>query len=207
MTRARSLDWRLARWTGLAAGFAMALFSHPVWADDGDKPWSATLYLGPSTNQWASKIFFAGKFDTDGAVLGLAADRRLARLGWGFTLEAEGQITQFVLGHAYTVASLGIGIRFSDFPWSGNLPTSIAVYTGPSYATDPPRSGLYGNQVLNFRGTKLLNYVGVELAVAIPHADGWQAAVRFFHRSGAFGIYTFDDDQGTAVGIGVRRPF
>jgi hypothetical protein len=141
-------------------------------------------------------------------MFGLAVDRRLARLGWGFELGAEGQITQFAFGHTYSTIQLGLGVRFSDFPWSNYLPTTFSVYTGPSYATDPPRFYTYVNDNIELSSrTRLLNYIGVELTVAIPHSDGLQAALRLYHRSGAFGLYTYQDDQGAAIGIGIRKNF
>jgi hypothetical protein len=190
----------------IALGIAVALFPSLARANTGDKLWSATFYMGPSTHQFATDIL-KGYYNVSGAMLGLALDRRVATLAQGLTLEVEGQVTQFVFGHPYTTASIGLGIRFSNFPWRETLPTSVAVYTGPSYATNPPPSGYLRDQPLFFTGTRWLNYVGFEVAVALPRSDGWEGAFRLFHRSGVFGLYTLQDDQGTAMGLGLRKSF
>jgi hypothetical protein len=163
-----------------------------------------TLYGGASTTKFASQIFLDGNFDPNGEMAGLAIDRRLLRLGWGFTLEAEGQLCQFAGNHTYTVGSLGLGIRY-NFAWRLGKPASLALYTGPSYTNDPPLIGVgFNDEHLKFEGIKLLNYVGVELAFAMPGTQRWDGVLRIYHRSGAFGLYSIAADEGSAIGLGVR---
>lgn len=175
-------------------------------ADDGS--WSATLYAGAATNKFATHIFSAGGFEPDGAMMGVAPDVKLATPGWGFTLEAEGQLTQYVLGHDYQTVALGIGLRFHNFPWSDRLATSLAIYTGPSYATNPPAEGIgFENTPVGFERKHLLNYVSIEYAMAVSRASPWDICFRAYHRSGAFGVYSHGADEGTTLGLGVRRRF
>jgi hypothetical protein len=185
------MNWRtLAAAIVLASAPGMAVAS-PGYYYYG--PWSATLYAGPSTNSHFSRTL-QGNFRANGGMAGLAGDVRLFGLGDGFSFGAEGQVGQFGGKHTYTTGSLGVGFRYDSHPWS------FAFYSGPSYATDPPREP-------HFRGKALLNGVEVELAYAIPHSDGWGVALRMYHRSGAWGLYSEDDDEGTMFGIGVRKQF
>ena len=174
----------------------------------GDSPWSTTLYGGAASNEFASQIFLHGQFKPDGAMIGAAGDLRLATLGWGITFDAENQVTQYFLGHEYTSFALGIGFRFNHFPWTDRLPTSLAIYTGPSYASDPPARGIIeGNTPAAFAQKRLLNYVGIEIAVATARSSPWDICFRAYHRSGAWGLYSEYADEGTTLGLGIRRRF
>jgi|SRR5579872_5572499 len=183
------------------AGIISALVS--VAANADETKWSLSLYAGPSTNYIFTEVM-AGRFHWADTMVGVAVDRKLAYLGWGWTLNAEGQITQHFLGHTYNTAALGLGLEFDQFPWSETLPTSFAFYTGPSYTTNPPEQyprAEWGSK------KSLLNYVSVELAFGIPNAPRWDFEIRTFHRSGAWGIYTLDADENSVIGIGIRRRF
>lgn len=175
----------------------------PIRARAHDSGWSASLYAGPSTNYIFTEVV-AGRFHWADTMVGFAVDKRLAYLGWGWSLKGEVQLTQHFMGHTYNTAALGLGLEFNHFPWYQTLPTSFAVYTGPSYTTNPPQqypASEWGSK----KG--LLNYVSVEFSVEIPHAPGWDFELRTFHRSGAWGIYTLDPDESTMIGIGLRRRF
>jgi hypothetical protein len=174
-----------------------------VAAAHADGPWSATLYAGPATNRIFSQIVTDGKFDANSAMVGLSLDRQLIYFGSGVSIFGEAQVTEYMLGQSDTTADLGLGLGFTHFPWSRYFPMSLRFSTGPSYATNPP---LYYGGYLGHRKA-LLNYVGIEWAVPIPHAQGWDGALRIFHRSGAWGLYTKDVDEGTTIGIGIRRRF
>ncbi len=189
-----------------AALIASLLLATACSADDG--PWSATLYAGPATNKFATHLLFNGGYDADGMIIAIAPDVRLAKLGWGLTLEAEGQFDQFTFGHDYQTFALGIGLRFHDFPWRDRWPSSVALYTGPSYATNPPATGIgFHEAVVGFERTHWLNYLGFEYAMALSKTSKWDASFRIFHRSGVFGVYSQGADEGTAIGLGVRRRF
>lgn len=171
-------------------------------------PWSVTLYGGPSSNSFFGRIFLHGKFDANGAMAGLAGDYRIANLGRGFTFEAELQLAHIWAETNDTIGDFGIGFRFHDFPWSHRLPTSFAVYTGPSYASNPPSVGISDSGApVHFQRENLLNYVAIEFAVAMSPTSKWDGVIRLYHRSGAFGLYSSAADEGTAFGLGIRRRF
>jgi hypothetical protein len=159
-------------------------------------PWSISLYGGATTDTITTQIA-AGHLHIIGGMIGLAANRRLAYLGSGFSLAAEGQVAQYLTHDPYQTVSLGIGASYDRFPW--NAPSTLALYIGPSYAFDPPA---IAGQTHPF-----LNYVSAEFAVQIPQAPQWDAALRLFHRSGAWGLYAHSFDQGTMVGAGLRYRF
>jgi len=166
-------------------------------------PWSATIYGGPSSNSRASDIV-DGKGRLSGGMIGLAVDRDIFRLGWGITFGAEVQVTHYLFGKDYTTGALGIGFRFHDILWGHN---SLAIYSGPSYALNPPRvpDYFYGP---SYRMQKFLNFIGVEFAVPIPwDPQHWDAVLRLYHRSGAWGVYSINVDEGSMIGIGLRAKF
>ncbi len=155
--------------------------------------WSLSLYGGPTTDTITTQIA-TGHLHIIGGMAGLAANRKLADLGSGFSLMLEGQATQYFTHDAYQTLSLGVGVSFNRFPWS--TPTTLAVYLGPSYAFDPPP--------IEGRPHPWLNYVSAEYAMQIPHTDNLDWVLRLYHRSGAWGLYARNVDQGTMVGVGLR---
>lgn len=186
----------------LAVLAATAAGSSSAYAGNGNTGWAATVYGGPWTQRVVSQIVGDGNFDTSGGMVGLTVDRRLFRLGWGFSAAAEGEVTQNFDGPVFTTFGLGLGFRFDGFPWK--WPTSFAVFTGPSYAINPPIE----KYVTDRRQHPFLNYVGIELAVGIPHHERhWDAVMRIYHRSGVWGVYSINADEGTTIGVGLRARF
>jgi hypothetical protein len=188
----------MLRQLGILAGAAVLAWSGA--AEAGNSPWSATLYAGPSSTAFVTQIL-DGKFDVNGGMIGLALDRGLFRLGSGISIGAEMQVTDFFGKYAYQTGAFGIGLRFDEFPWSDSLPTSMAIYTGPSYAPNAPI-------ILDpqpHQDPKFLNFVGIEVAVAMNR--DWDAAFRIYHRSGAWGVYSNSADTGSMIGFGLRRRF
>jgi len=185
----------------LVALLALLFFAGAQPASAG--PWSVTLYGGPATYVISSEVI-QGNFNVNAGVIGVAADRRLAYLGWGWNLVGEGQFQVFAGKHSYPSVSLGLGLEFHDFPWEQRLPTALSVFMGPSYSVDP-----YQYYATNLWGSRksLLNYVSIEVAVALPDSHRWDVALRTYHRSGAWGFYTLDADEATVIGAGVRYRF
>src|SRR5471032_1750815 len=60
-------------------------------------PWSVTLYGGPATYTIFTQTI-AGNAKFDSGMIGIAVDRRLAYLGWGWNLVGEAQLQQFASG-------------------------------------------------------------------------------------------------------------
>ena len=165
--------------------------------------WSFTLYGGPATGKIFTQ-FVDGHYTWDSGVMAIAADRRLAHLGWGFDLMGEGQYQQYFFGHTYPSVALGLGLQFDAFPWERWVPTTFSIYSGPTYSYDPPL-----NYPRNVWGSRkgLLNYVSAEFAVELPNTRHWDAVFRVYHRSGMWGVYTLDADEVTVIGGGLRVRF
>ena len=135
---------------------------------------------------------------------GLAVDRDLFDLGWDVAMGAEAQLTEFSFGSGFTTMALGLGVRFHRFPWDN---TSLAIYTGPSYALSPPHIPVY-HPSSNYRLKRWLNYISIEFAVALPwDPKHWDGVFRVYHRSGAWGAYSLNIDEGTTIGFGIRVKF
>ena len=190
---------------GLAV-LTLVLFLLPVRyarAGDGKTGWSATIYGGPASYSRVSDIF-QGDGRINGGMVGFAVDKDLIHLSRDVVIGAEGQLTGYVFDHYYGTAAVGIGLRFDRFPWDN---TSLAVYSGPSYALNPPKliRNKYGK---SFEMKKFLNYTGVEFAVAVPHHEQhWDMVLRIYHRSGAWGVYSNNVDEGSMIGVGIRARF
>ncbi len=186
-----ALPLSLTAMTLLGAGAAQA---------SGQGPWSVTLYGGPSSTKFVTQIL-GGDFEVNGGMVGLAVDRGLFRLGSGISFAAEAQVTQFFGDYSYATGAFGVGFRFDEFPWSDTLPTTFAIYSGPSYAPNAPII----KDPKPHQDPKFLNYVSVEAGFGISrHMD---AVLRIYHRSGAWGTYSNTADVGTMIGIGLRRRF
>jgi hypothetical protein len=186
----------------LAAVFATALMACSYGRAAAGTYSYATLYGGPSTNQFATDVLLHGHFRVAGAMAGLAIDRPLFYFGDNFALLGEAQATHYFFEHPTTTFSAGLGIRYATYV-EYDIPASIAVYMGPSYALDP-FAALVGTTL---RRHKFLNYVSSEITLGIPHAPGWAFSFRTFHRSGMYGLYARDVDEGSMIGIGIRRSF
>ncbi len=188
----------MRRWCLSACGAVALLWAGAAQA--ANSPWSMTLYGGPSSTAFVTEIL-GGRFDVNGGMVGLAIDRGMFRLGSGISLGAELQITQFFGKYTYNTGAFGFGFRFDEFPWSDRLPTSIAIYSGPSYAPNAP---LILDPVPH-PDPKFLNFVSIEVAVGINR--NWDAGLRIYHRSGAWGTYSNTADVGSMVGLALRRRF
>ena len=166
-------------------------------------PWSITAYGGPATYTIFTQTI-SGHAKLDGGMISIAADRRLAYLGWGWNLVGEVQIQQFVFGPSYPSIALGLGVEYHHFPWEERLPTAMSIFMGPTYSYNPPLA--YPTSAWGSRKS-LLNYLSFEFAVAVPKLRKWDAVVRIYHRSGVWGIYTNDADECSVVGVGLRYRF
>ena len=191
------------RWLAVIA-LGLILCSAPsAYAGNNKAGWSVTLYGGPASHSRVSDIF-QGLGHLNGGMVGLAVDKDLFDLGWDISVAAEAQLTGYLFDTYYGTGALGIGVRFHHFPWDN---TSLGIYSGPSYAVDPPKVADY-HYGPSYRMRKFLNYVGVEFAVAIPHyARHWDMVMRIYHRSGAWGLYSKNVDEGSMVGVGIRARF
>jgi hypothetical protein len=175
-------------------------------------PWSVTLYGGPATyTLFTQTIKGNGRYNS--LMIGIAADRRLAYLGWGWNLVGEAQFQQFAATKSkafiegsgnYPSIALGLGVEYHHFPWEQTVPTAVSVFMGPSYSFDPPL--YYARNIVGSRKS-LLNYLSIEIAFAVPPRRDLDAVVRVYHRSGVWGIYTDDAAEASVIGVGLRYRF
>lgn len=175
-----------------------------VLADDA-APWRVSMYGGVATRNDTTQIFLHGHFHPDGSQIGLSLDRDLADLGSGFTLVGDAGITHFVAKSDESSVDLGIGGRY-DFHIL-NIPIGVSGFTGPSWADDSPviATGVFHGVPINFKRNPWLNFVAAEIAVGLtPHLD---AVTRYYHRSGAFGLFEPNADEGSTLGFGLLYKF
>jgi hypothetical protein len=84
---------------------------------------------------------------------------------------------------------------------------SVAGFTGPSWADGEPIifTGTFHGAGINPKRVAWLNYVGTEIAVGL--APSWNGVVRYYHRSGAFGLFEPNADEGSTLGVGLQYRF
>jgi hypothetical protein len=170
-----------------------------------DTPWRISAYGGIATRNDTTQLFLHGHFHPDGNQIGVSLDRDIANLGSGFTLVGEAGVTRFVSKSDETSIDLGIGARYG-FKFFGD-PVSVSGFTGPSWADAPPviATGSWHGTPINFKRNPWLNYVGAEIAVGL--APDWNAVLRYYHRSGAFGLFQPNADEGSTLGVGLQYKF
>jgi len=170
-----------------------------------DDPWRISVYGGIATRNDTTQLFLHGHFHPDGTQIGVSLDRDIVDLGSGFTLVGDAGVTRFVSKSDETSIDLGIGARY-EFKFLGD-PISVAGFTGPSWADDPPviATGTWHGTPINFKSNAWLNYVGAEIAVGL--APDWNGVLRYYHRSGAFGLFQPNADEGSTLGVGLQYRF
>jgi len=183
----------------------LLLLLFPSIASAQGAAWRATVYGGTITRLNTTQIFLHGHYHPDGSQIGLALSRDLAPMGSGFTLVGEGGVMHQVAKGDETTVNLGVGVRY-DFEFLA-LPVGISAFTGPSWADDPPviPTGTWHGTPINFRRNPWLNYVGTQIAIALT--PKFAATIRYDHRSGAFGLFEPNADEGSALGFGIQMRF
>ena len=126
-------------------------------------------------------------------------------MGSGFTFVGEGGVTHQVAKGDETTVNLGLGFRYDLSLLS--VPVGISAFTGPSLADYPPviPTGTWHGTPINFRRNAWLNYLGTQIAIALT--PQFAATIRYDHRSGAFGLFEPNADEGSASGFGVQMRF
>jgi hypothetical protein len=96
-----------------------------------------------------------------------------------------------------------LAFRWANFPWNKYIVTSFAVGEGLSYDSKVPKQEIpeEGNP------QRVLNYLMLELTLALPRSPQWELVARIHHRSGIFGLYESANGGSTAVGLGLRYRF
>jgi hypothetical protein len=185
-----------------AFGVIFMCGTQPACADDSwiFSDWKFAAYAGPVTHTSTFQILGGhANFDQGGLAV-FALSREIIRLGAGFSLEGEGQFGQHFAQLHEQEFNLLLDLRYSDFGWSDRLPTSLAVYLGPSYE----------NWTAHGVTTRYdwENYLGAEVAVALPWGPDWSGIFRYHHRSSVSRLlHPVVTDDGTMLGVGIKYAF
>lgn len=119
------------------------------------------------------------------------------------SFELEGQVGKWFEGQNSWEFNIPVVIRWSKFPWSHYVSTSLAYGLGASYATEEPEAEIDRLGSSN----KFLVYWHAEIAFG-PSDSNWACVLRIHHRSGAFGIVADQGDGGSnTLGIGLKYRF
>ena len=94
-------------------------------------------------------------------------------------------------------------LRWRRLPWNHIVATSFSIGEGLSYAARVPDSEIITTEI---GGTsRLLNYLMLEMTLAVPSLPYLQLVGRIHHRSGMFGVFGDAQESGSnAVGLGIR---
>lgn len=195
--------------TGLVTGVAGA-DERSYWDRYYEKPqyWAVSVWVGPNGRKYAGALVQDYlNLQSRGLVAGLTLDRKLVRLGRDIYLTGEIQVNQTFIDHGDTIFAGMLGIQFDKL--FGYERTSFAFFTGPSYDLNPSYY-VIGYKKRLYTGIlrkKFLNEISVEFASGLPFTANWDWTARLYHRSGVFGLYSEGDDDGLAVGLGLKYHF
>jgi len=206
----------VAAWRGASArtsfGFALTVFlalttqqarAADSWWHDG---WAVTGFAGVLSVEKSSDIWLHGDFElADDTLLGVGLSNRLFSVGPNLDFELELQSVKHFGGQNDFEFNLPLIVRWNTFPWDSFIDTSVAFGDGLSIATETPdlEKARYGGD----KAGAALNFVMVELTLALPEHPNIQFVSRFQHRSGAFGLINNTSDASTAFVWGLKFRF
>ena len=173
------------------------------WWDDG---WAVTAFAGVLSVEESSDIWLHGDFElADGTLVGVGLSKRLFSVGRDLDFELELQSVKHFGGQNDFEFNLPLIVRWNTFPWDSFIDTSVAFGDGLSIATETPdlEKARYGGD----KSGAALNFVMVELTLALPEHPNIQFVSRFQHRSGAFGLINNTSDASTAFVWGLKFRF
>lgn len=177
-------------------------YFNPFGFDWNDGKWFVSGYFGVAARSNLSSLLF--RFDANYSrqymVLGTLG-REIGSVGNALRFEWEAGLGMhfghqtFVDAHLYFVA------RWIWFPWNRVLPTTIAIGTGPSFASTKP-------DLENEKGEagRYKNGLMLELTLAPPDSPNWMFAARIHHRSSVFGLL-HNGSPSDYVTIGIKHRF
>lgn len=185
--------------------FAAALLL-PASARCEAPDWSLGVYGGPYYDTEPAGFLNGRANFKDQYLLALTGSKTLWRSATlPMALELDGMLgQQFGQASLFEVAVAPV-LRWSGFPWSQYLQTSLRVGPlGLSYTSEvsPLERGPDG------RGSQWLNFLMLELALAPPQQKDWEVFVRLHHRCTIYDlINTYGANGEDFLGFGYRRRF
>jgi hypothetical protein len=168
-----------------------------------ERDWFVSLYGGQ----------FAGSRDgdlielrfRDSYVIGLSLAKEFEQVPPHMRWELETHLLQHVGAQDHLELAFSINVRWVTFPWDAYLDTSVGFGSGLSYATEVPEAESQDNPETG--ATRLLHYLLVDVAVALPGETRWSLFTRMHHRSGMWGFFDGVGRASNFLGGGIRYRF
>lgn len=170
----------------LSRSLLLAAFMLPAMAFADDYDWSVGAYGGQYYDTEPAGIIKGKAGFVSQYLLALTASKTVWRSATlPLSLEIDGMI-----GHQFGVATLqevavAPVLRWSRFPWNEKLQTDFRFGPiGVSYTTDisPLERGPEGG------GSRVLNFLLIELAFSLPQQKSREVFVRLHHRCAAYDL-------------------
>ncbi len=189
---------------GLLRSAAALADSSPVDPVTASPRWAITVFQGVlAEDGFEPTVTLSSHLDSSYQLLGVGVSRRVGGYRHYLDYEVEGQVVKHTAGMHHMEFNAAFILRWLPFPWDDTLDTSLAFGEGISYATRVPEYEATHHE----HSAEVLNYLLVELAIALPRAPNWSLVARVHHRSG---IYTLIDNVRGAsnfIGLGVKYRF
>lgn len=185
-----------------AAAMATTLCAIPAAAQSEPHRLNAITLFGArmADNNWIEIAALDDVGVRDAWLAGVGVSRELAGSP-RWTLELEGQGVRHFGEQQHWEFNAALIARWRAFPWSSELPTSLAFGLGPSYATQVPAEEVARND----SSARLLLYWVAELEIGVPDTS-WSGIAGLHHRSTAYGLFA-EDGGSNWLTLGVRRRF
>lgn len=155
----------------------------PFSFDWADGRWHAMAGAGFLAKEKLTSIArFRPRLDFEQPIGAIAIGREIAGIGPHLRVEWEaGASLQSEPLREIADFRAMLGVRLTQFPWHRWLPTSFAVFTGPSWLTGPSAQEYkYG------KTQRLTNGMAFELTLGLPEVPDWAFMLRVQHRSPLF---------------------
>jgi hypothetical protein len=164
-----------------------------------------SLYTGRFSNNALNEIIrFESRFE-DSYVFVLSGGKQISRYKDLIGFELEGQLGIHSGDQSHAELNGAFTIRWIKFPWDRYLNTSFAFGNGLSYAFEKPPLEMRESD--DGDTSKLLYYILVEWAFALPKEPQWELFLRAHHRSSVFGLFDGLFAASNYGGVGIRYRF
>ncbi len=164
-----------------------------------------SLYAGRFSNNALNEVIrFETEFENS-YVFVLSGGKEIGRYKDLIGLELEGQLGVHSGDQSHAEINGAFTIRWLKFPWDRYLDTSFAFGNGLSYAFRKPP--LEKRESDDGDTSKVLYYILVEWAFALPQEPQWEFFLRAHHRSSVFGLIDGLFAASNFGGVGIRYRF
>jgi hypothetical protein len=193
-TAAEFIDWRWRSWDQPCEGdCAFTIFAGRHVIDS-----MMDLFVTDPRGPWDYEY-------GPGGMVGVAFSRQAATLFGRISVDPEIGIAKR-FGNMDEMEFWGaIYLRYSDFPWSERLRTSVGLSTGINIATGV--SEFERNRAKDDIGARVMHYFAPEITFGLPEYPDIDLVFRFHHRSGAFGLFNRVGGGAHYATVGVRFHF